>query len=80
MIGKTVGSIRRTLYWVPAGNDGRMRPTAVSTSSVLAIMSRPHPKSIEICAVPRAVSERTLLTPGMARIASSTGRVTVSAV
>ena len=43
-------------------------------------MSRPQPKSTEICAEPRVVSERTSCTPGTVRIASSTGRVTSSAV
>ena len=80
MIGKTVGSIRRTLYPVPAGRSGRIWAIAVSTSSVLAIMSRPQPKSMEICAVPRELLERTSCTPGTVRIACSTGRVTSSAI
>ena len=65
---------------MPAGRLGSTWLTAASTSSVLAIMSRPQPKSIEICAEPRVVSERTSCTPGTVRIASSTGRVTSSAV
>ncbi len=80
MIGNTVGSIRRTVYCVPVGSDGIVRAIAESTSSVLATMSRPQPKSIEICADPRLVAERTSCTPGIARSASSIGRVTVSAV
>ncbi len=80
MIGKTVGSIRLTSYAVPAGRLGRVCAIAASISSVLATMSRPQPKSTEICAEPRVVSDRTSCTPGTVRTASSTGRVMSSAV
>jgi len=80
MIGNTVGSMRRTSYVTPAGSWVTTRAMAASTSSVDAIMSCPQPKSTEIWAAPREVSERTLSTPGTVRIASSTGRVTSSAI
>ncbi len=80
MIGNTVGSMRRTLYVVPGGSFGNTWAIAASTSRVVAIMSRPQPKSIEICAAPRAEAERTSRTPGTERMASSTGRVTPSTV
>ena len=65
---------------MPDGRLGRICEIAASTSSVLLIMSRPQPKSTEICAEPRELAERTSSTPGTERMASSTGRVTSKAV
>jgi len=64
----------------PDGRLGRICEIAASISSVLLIMLRPQPKSIEIWAEPRELAERTSSTPGTERIASSTGRVTSKAV
>ena len=72
MIGNTVGSSRRTVKAVPGGSRAARIARADSTSSALADMSRPQPKSTETCAVPRVVEERTSCTPGTPRTASST--------
>jgi hypothetical protein len=58
MIGKTVGSIRRTVDAAPGGNCAMTWLIAALTSSVAAIMSVPHSKVAEISAAPRLVVER----------------------
>ena len=76
MTGKTVGSIRRTLYDTPAGSVGNTWTIADSTCKVAAIMSVPQAKLTEMSQLPRLVLERMLRTAGTLRTAPSTGRVT----
>ena len=76
MIGKTVASMRRTLSCVPEGSCGKICEMAELTCKVSLAISNPQLKLMEISAEPRLVVERTSVTPGTRRTASSTGRVT----
>jgi len=80
MIGKTVGSMRRTVDAVPGGNCVTIWLMAALTCKVAAIMSVPHSKVAEISAAPRLVAERTSVSRGIPRRACSTGVVTWSTI
>ena len=80
MIGKLEKSSR--CVWICAV-DGRLlctRETAASTSWSVSSMSTFQLKKRLISAEPRLVIERTSSSPGTARTASSSGRVTATSI
>ncbi len=69
--------IHSTSMCVSDGRSGWIRCVSPCTRSSATCMSVPQPNCAVISVDPRDVSERTRITPGTRRIASSSGRVTV---
>jgi len=80
MTGKIVGSMRRTLNAKPAGRFGASLASSDSDWRAAVTMSDPQSKVTDTSALPRLVWDRMLRTPGTARRASSTGRVTCASI
>ncbi len=65
---------------LPDGNDGRSASAALRMARRVSSSSSPNLHSAMICASPLEVVEVTLVTPGTASSACSTGSVTVLAI